>query len=161
MVREKPEAHMTALTGTKRRATSRDMTREEPSARDIQELVAYLPKLYGEGAPRPVVRWMWPEKEADGTVTMPHPLYDDTVRSFIDLIVDQGCWIDFDYKPESSRDLLMDEEAVRNATIPQIRQMLTYIVRGERFCDGFWGGMVEEGHVRRVLERLSEIGRES
>jgi len=35
--------------------------------------------------------------------------------------------------------------------------MLTYCVRGERFGDGDWGAMIEDGHVRRLLERLAEI----
>jgi hypothetical protein len=35
--------------------------------------------------------------------------------------------------------------------------MLTYCVRGERFCDGHLGGMIEKGHVQRILQRLREI----
>jgi hypothetical protein len=35
--------------------------------------------------------------------------------------------------------------------------MLTYCVRGERFSEGHWGAMIEQGHVRRLLERLVEI----
>ena len=35
--------------------------------------------------------------------------------------------------------------------------MLTYFVRGERFCDGHWGRLIEGGHVRRILERLAEL----
>jgi hypothetical protein len=38
--------------------------------------------------------------------------------------------------------------------------MLTYVVRGERFCDGHWGAMVEGGQVRRLLQRLAELGSE-
>ena len=29
--------------------------------------------------------------------------------------------------------------------------MITYFVRGERFCDGHWGYMIEGGYVRRIL----------
>ncbi|MFN8413162.1 MAG: DUF6508 domain-containing protein [Anaerolineales bacterium] len=35
--------------------------------------------------------------------------------------------------------------------------MLTFCVRGERFSDGHWGAMIEEGYIRRLLERLIEI----
>ena len=35
--------------------------------------------------------------------------------------------------------------------------MLTFCVRGERFCDGHWAAMIEGGQVRRLLERLKEI----
>ena len=31
---------------------------------------------------------------------------------------------------------------------------------GERFCDGWWGSMIEEAHVRRLLEYLVGIERE-
>ena len=129
-------------------------TEREPSARDIQALVEFLPKLYGEGAPTPITRWI--TKTGDGALVMPWPKYHETVKSFIDQIVKQGCWMDPGYDPETSKGLLMDEAAVRNATIPQIRQMLTLIVRGERFCDGWWSSMIEDGHVQRLLERLAE-----
>ena len=36
--------------------------------------------------------------------------------------------------------------------------MLTYYVRGERFCDGHLDAMITEGHIRRLLERLDVIG---
>jgi hypothetical protein len=29
------------------------------------------------------------------------------------------------------------------------------MVRGERFCDGHWAAMLEQGHLRRWLERLA------
>ena len=35
--------------------------------------------------------------------------------------------------------------------------MLTFCVRGERFCDGHWAAMIEGGQVRRLLERLAEL----
>ena len=131
----------------------------EPSAGDIQALLEFLPKLYGEGAPLPVVRWFTETK--DGALTLPCPQYNETVKSFIDLIVNQGCWMVGGYIPEEAKKLLMDEEAVRVATLPEIRRMFTLFVRGERFCDGWWSSMIEDGHVRRLLERLAEIGLES
>ena len=35
---------------------------------------------------------------------------------------------------------------------------LAYCVRGEHFCDGHWGAMIEGGQIRRLLLRLAEIG---
>ncbi len=99
----------------------------------------------------------WVTQNGDGSLTLPWPKYNETVESFIHLIVNQNCWIDAGYVPEEAERLLMDEAAVKDATIPEIRRMLTLIVRGERFCDGWWASMIEEGHVRRLLERLAEI----
>jgi hypothetical protein len=53
--------------------------------------------------------------------------------------------------------MLEDPAAVRRASIDQVRTMLTYCVRGERFSEGHWGAMIEQGHVQRLLERLTEI----
>ena len=53
--------------------------------------------------------------------------------------------------------MLVSDDGVRDATIEQIKTMLTYCVRGERFNDGHWAAMLEGGHVRRLLERLAEI----
>ena len=136
------------------------MTAErEPSASDIQALLEFLPKLYGEGAPPPIVRWDM--ETEDGTLHMPWPEYNETVDSFIGLIVNQGCWMDPGYVPEEAEKLLMDEAAVRVATLPEIQRMLTLVVRGERFCAGWRSTMIEDGHVRRLLERLAEIGAEN
>mgnify|MGYP006315657893 CR=1 FL=1 len=54
-------------------------------------------------------------------------------------------------------ELLLSEDGVRNATLDQIKTMLTYCVRGERFGEGHWAAMIEGGHVRRLLERLREL----
>ena len=67
--------------------------------------------------------------------------------------------MDTGYVPEETERLLLDEAAVRDAAIPEIQRMLTLVVRGERFCDGWWSSMIEDGHVRRLLERLSEVER--
>ena len=69
--------------------------------------------------------------------------------------------MDGDYDPVESVEPLKNEAAVRKAKIPEVRQMLTAVVRGERFCSGWWGSMIEDGHVRRLLERLAEIDREN
>jgi len=53
--------------------------------------------------------------------------------------------------------LLEDESFVRRASIDEIKTMLTYCVRSERFGEGHWGAIIESGHLRRLLERLAEI----
>jgi Family of unknown function (DUF6508) len=53
--------------------------------------------------------------------------------------------------------MLEDPALLRRASIDEIKTMLTYCVRGERFSEEHWGAMIEQGHVRRLLERLAEI----
>ena len=53
--------------------------------------------------------------------------------------------------------MLQDEERVKAASLEEIKSMLTFCVRGERFSSGHWGVMISQGYIRRLLERLQEI----
>jgi len=53
--------------------------------------------------------------------------------------------------------MIKDEALIRTASLSQIKTMLTFCLRGERFSDGHWAQMIEKGHIRRLLERLNEI----
>jgi hypothetical protein len=54
--------------------------------------------------------------------------------------------------------MLNDDKVIASADLSRIKIMLTFIVRGERFCDGHWGEMIRNGYVRILLERLKELG---
>jgi hypothetical protein len=51
----------------------------------------------------------------------------------------------------------VDDMSLKAADLSQIKTMLTYCVRGERFSEGFWGEMIERGYILRLLERLDEL----
>ena len=134
------------------------MTEHQPTAQDIRELVAFLPRLYGKGAPPPA-RWPESEEDEDGVLIIYAPEYNETVTAFMETIVNSGCWM-ASYDPEEATSLLRDEAAVSKAALPEIRRMLTAVVGGERLCDGWWAGVIEGGQVRQLLERLAEIERQ-
>ena len=127
---------------------------ELPTRKDIEELTAYLPRLYAEGF-TPVLHWNESEKRKDGSFSMPYPDYHPLVHEFFRL--GGGPWIDYEYNPEKAYQMLKDEQAIKTASLSQIKSMLTYCVRGERFSDGHWEEMIEKGYIRRILERLNEI----
>ena len=129
-----------------------------PRRKDIEELVAFLPELYRDGLD-PVLNWETGRSGKTVQSAFPWPEYREPVRLFVDRVVSQECWMDRDYDPVEAEHLIKDEARVRSATIPQIRVLLTYFVSGERFCDGLWGAMIRQGHIRRILERLDELGR--
>jgi hypothetical protein len=54
--------------------------------------------------------------------------------------------------------MIRDADITKNSSLDQVKTMLTYCVRGERFCDGHWGEMIESGIIRNLLERLKELG---
>jgi hypothetical protein len=121
--------------------------------------VAFLQQLYAADF-APVRRWAGGEKQPDGSITMPWPEYEDTVEKFF-RAAGAACWNYPDYSPAVVGELLRDETAVSKADLDTIKTLLTFCVRGERFCDGHWGAMIEEGRVRRLLERLAEIRAQS
>jgi len=126
-----------------------------PTPQEIAELISFLPRLDAAGFV-PVKGWGGGKAGPDGAISMPWPEYDETVVEFF-RAAGAECWSDFDYRPEDARRMLENTESIGTADLYQIKTMLTYCVRGERFCDGHWAAMIEDGHVRRLLERLAQI----
>ena len=125
-----------------------------PTLQDIEALTSYLPRLYAAGF-SPILKWEGGEKLKDGSFTLPYPRYDPLVEEFFRAVSSR--WLDYEYDPESAYQMLKDEGRVKSASLPEIKTMLTFCVRGERFSDGHWGEMIEKGYVRRILERLNAI----
>ena len=125
-----------------------------PGLQDIETLTAYLPRLYAEVF-SPVIKWNGGKRE-DGNFTMPYPDYDPLVEEFY-RAVSGGGWLDTGYNPDQAYQMIKDENRIKTASLPEIKSMLTYCVRGERFSDGHWAEMIEKGHIRRILERLNQI----
>jgi hypothetical protein len=125
-----------------------------PTLQEIETLTAFLPRLYAEGF-SPVLRW-YGGKQYEGAFTLPYPDYDPLVKEFFTAAANE-CWRDYDYNPDQGYEMLQDPPFVKTASLPQIKTMLTFCVRGERFSDGHWEEMIEKGYIRRLLERLNEI----
>jgi hypothetical protein len=127
-----------------------------PSLKEIQALVAFLPRLFTEGF-EPVKEWHGGTQNKDGMITMPWPEYDPLVEEFFRLAASE-CWLDYSYRPEEAARMLENQAFVRRASLSEIKTMMTYCVRGERFSDGHWGEMIQNGSIRRLLERLMVLG---
>lgn len=127
----------------------------QPSLQQIETLTSYLPRLYAKGFV-PIERWDGGEKLKNGYFTLPYPKYDPLVEEFFSRVSGDG-WLDYEYDPEQAYTMLKDEHAVKSASFEQIKSMLTFCVRGERFSDGHRGEMIEKGYIRRILERLNEM----
>ena len=131
------------------------MLRKIPSQANITKLLAYLP-LFDKPGRLFVRRWIGGEKSADGVFTIPYPDYEDDVKEFFKA-ASQACWTDTEYEPEAARKMLDDTAAVNKASIENIRTMLTFCVRGERFCEGHWAAVLESGQIAALLRRLEQI----
>lgn len=130
------------------------MRSRRPTARDIAELVAFLPRLTADGF-NPVQRWSG-GPGPDGVIQWPYPDYDPVVQEFFRMAY-KDCWTDFHYGIAEAGSMLKDEALVQTADLDQVKTMLTWCVRGERFCDGHWAGVIQAGHIRRLLQRLAEL----
>jgi len=126
-----------------------------PTAKEIQHLVSFLPRLYAEGM-SPVRKWHGGATEEEGVFQWPWPEYEEVVSEFFHA-ASRDCWFDYGYLSKGAAEMLSNAQVVRNADLAQIKTMLTYCVRGERFCDGHWAAMIKGGHIRRLLERLREL----
>jgi hypothetical protein len=130
-----------------------------PNLQQMQALVAFLPRLYADGF-KPVIRWQGGDRGSDGAYRLPYPEYDPVVEEFFRMVAG-GPWLDYGYIPDEAARMIRDDEFVKSASLAQIKSMLTFCLRGERFADGHWEEMIEGGYVRRILERVKELCREA
>ncbi len=126
-----------------------------PTHQEMQALVAYLPILYADGF-KPVIRWQGGDQDKDGIYRLPWPEYNPVVEEFYRLVASEF-WMDYGYRPEEAAKMLRDDEFIKSASLPQIKTMLTFCIRGERFSDGHWAEMIENGSIRKILERINVL----
>ena len=131
---------------------------QEPALAQIDELLRFLP-LFDVPNRDFVERWGGGEKTESGAITMPYPVYPRDVEQFYRL-AGQHCWSDYDYEPRKAARMLEDEAVIQSATLAEVKTMLTYCVRGERFSDGHWAAMLESGKIVVLLKRLRALRKE-
>jgi hypothetical protein len=71
------------------------MTTRPPTSRDIEELAAFLPRLYADGL-APIKEWGGGTRDPNGAYVMPWPRYQEVVEVFFRVATGE-CWTDFDY----------------------------------------------------------------
>ena len=131
------------------------MKSRKPTDEEIAQLLSFLPKLTVDGF-EPVTRWRGGATTDGETATFLWPEYDEVVGEFV-RVASKDCWCDRGYDPSKAGGMLADSNVVRNAGIEQIKTMLTFCIRGERFCDGHWAGVIKGGEIEMLLRRLAEI----
>lgn len=120
----------------------------------IDALLRFLPLFEVPG--RTFVKTVHGGLRDDGLLVGPYPEYEDDVLEFY-MLAGQPCWSDFDYKPREAARMLADEEFISQCSLEDIKTMLTYCVRGERFSDGHWAIMLTSGRVVALLNRLNAL----
>jgi hypothetical protein len=131
------------------------MAHERITPEQIDELLQFLPRFDVAGR-RYTKAWAGGEKTADGAITIPYPIYEEDVLAFFSL-AGQPCWSDTHYEPRQAHTMLQDDAFIERSSLDDIRTMLTYCVRGERFGDGHWEHVLQSGRVVALLRRLAVL----
>lgn len=69
----------------------------------------------------------------------------------------QPPWADADYDPAIAAQAIDDARRIEDATLPELRPLLTWCERGERFHEGHHDALLDDGHLQRLMQRLSCI----
>lgn len=131
------------------------MKRVDPTISDFDELLAYLPVLYASGLKHPI-QWDVDTMTGEDVFVMPWPEYDKAVYNFF-RVASKECWSDRDYASKKIAEVIRDPQRVASATLQEIKAMLTWSVRGERFCEGHWASIINNGIIRNLLLRLRDL----
>jgi hypothetical protein len=94
-----------------------------------------------------------------GSGSRPHLPYHAEVEAFFAAVAQfLHLWAPLarDYA-EASRALRDDPGAIAAAGPEQVKALLTFVWRGERFHGGFWGAQLQSGLVSALLDRLHEL----
>jgi hypothetical protein len=130
----------------------------EPITRNrMDELLKFLPLLSKpERDLEPTWHGIVVDPDKDGVSSMPYVTYPPIIDNFFHL-AGQPCWSDYEYQPEIAAKMVENDDRIASASLREIKTMLTFCVRGERFCDGHWGTMVREGRIGAILRRLDQL----
>lgn len=81
----------------------------------------------------------------------PYPSYDEEVFWALDMLR-----LDRNYASNHEK---LTGKPIEEMNRREIATMLTFIVRGERFCDGHIASYIESGELLRLMLRLRELTR--
>ena len=65
--------------------------------------------------------------------------------------------MDWSYDIGEAGQLASDDEALKRATLAELKRVMTWMSRGERFCLEHHGACVDSGLAVAVLRRLQEL----
>lgn len=81
--------------------------------------------------------------------------YPPVIEQFMDILARHWCTSKYD--PELHGAMLRDNNVVSTASLDDLRSMLTFCVRSERFGEGNFGAHIMDGRIQAVLRRLEQV----
>lgn len=72
--------------------------------------------------------------------------------------MESGNCIDMDYlKHTSGKNIKEVEKDIATMTLDEVKTWLTWILRGERFCDGLFETCIDDGTLLALLQRGRDL----
>lgn len=121
------------------------------SAAQMDVILEYIPRLEAPD--------FSPGEWQGGAGQMPYFRDSDTVSDFRRALSQQGVLIVFDWpawQTEAER-YMQDPQALAAAPLIDLRRLLTTHIRADRFHEGHFASVVEDGHILAILRRLRQI----
>ncbi len=99
------------------------------------------------------VEWKGGEKIGHNTFTTAWPNYDARLWTGVEA-AQELLGSDYEYVEHIER---VQARPIRDASRSDLATWFTWLVRGERFCDGLIGSAAESGELLALLRRLDEV----
>lgn len=135
---------------------------EPPAAPRLESLAALLPVFeapdFEASRPNPD----WEPKEEGGDYQWPPFFETKPINDFVAVAYEDGWvspavdWTEWISTEEGER-LTSDPRAVGEATVEQLRCLMTALVRGDRFTDGLLATKAQEGLLTAILRRVEAL----
>ncbi len=127
-----------------------------PTLEDFEEIIAFYPTLNRRDF-NPIIEWKGGETIEDNVNFMRWPIYDPVVKEFL-RVASKECWRDNNFNQFLMSRMITSEVVIKCADLSQIKQILSFCVRGDKFMsEGYMGTMIKDGHISRLLQRLDKL----
>lgn len=93
------------------------------------------------------------ETSKDGTFSIPSSNPSKQLSEFMKYIYDNDL-TDKNYLENNKK---IEHKDINNMNFNEIMTAITYFLRGERFCSGFWYSNFKDGTILKLLERLRDL----
>ena len=132
------------------------MDTKNPTLEDFEEIMIFYP-IFSKESFDPIIEWKGGEKIEGNVNFMRWPIYEPIVKDFLE-VASKECWNDYHFNQYVMGRMIKNEVVVQCADLTQVKQMLSYCVRGDMFMSqGHMGTMIKEGHIARLLQRIDKL----
>ena len=99
------------------------------------------------------VEWKKPKKREDGVIEIGYPMYDEEVQNWIHEFYDLKL-LDYNYLDNFR---IYKYKKIEELTLKETLSYLTFIIRGERFCDGHIASALENGTIEKLVNNITNM----